>query len=350
MPILGRLDIDWYMQTFLKGFFERGGAGPGSLLTVKNKLSDEAKEEIRTRHEKEFGGVRGANKMMVLDQTEATYTQFGLNRGLRDALPAELDHVSEARISMIFGVPADILGLLIGLDSSSYANRRMSWQVLWDVTMTPMLSDLDDVMNLSLVPEFTGIDEVYFDLDDIKALQEDVDAIHERERKNFAAGLTSFEEARDAIGRDPAIGEGTLIVPLGSALTPVDAVPMRGMETRIESVGALIRAGFDPAASLAALGLPSIEHTGALPVTASPIDEDTGAPLADAPALPAPMPEEDMPEAEPMPMAAIIAEPRCPKCSRRVGANIQAGGSLDCPKGCGYFTVTSNGVLTTSIT
>ena len=37
--------------------------------------------------------------------------------------------------------------------------------------------------------------------------------------------------------------------------------------TRIESLGAYVRAGFDPTAAAAALGLPPIEHLGVLPVT-----------------------------------------------------------------------------------
>ena len=151
--------------------------------------------------------------MMILDQAESTYQQMGLNRGLRDALPKELNAMQESRIALAFGIPGSILGLLIGYESSSYANKRQDWQVLWDVTMAPLMSDLDDVLNLSLVPDFAAIDEVYFDLDDIKALQEDVDAIQERERKNFQVGLTSWEEARDAIGRDPKIREGTFFVP-----------------------------------------------------------------------------------------------------------------------------------------
>lgn len=288
MPIRGRLDIDEYMKTFLRGFFERGGTGPGSLLVVKNKLSDAGKTEIRERHKKQFGHVTGASEMMILDQTEATYTQFGLNRGLRDALPKELDAMQEARIAMVFGVPGSILGLLIGYESSSYANKRADWAVLWDVTMAPLLSDLDDVLNLSLVPDFGGIDEVYFDLDDIKALQEDVDAVQERERKNFQAGGISFEEFRDAIGRDPNVGEGIFFVPSNLKPTP------------FEELGA------------------APEPT---PIIAPPIP----------PALP--------PGNGATPANVIIKEPRCPSCHRRVGENVQAGASLPCPKCRTYFTV-----------
>ena len=213
MAIAGRIDIDQYMKGFLKTFFERGGTGPGGILAVKNQLNQQQRDDVRTALERRTAGPANWHKTLVLDATEATYTQLGLNRGLRDALPKELDAVSEARIAMVFGIPGSILGLLIGYESSSYANKRQDWQVFWDLTMTPLLSDLDDVLNLSLVPDFQGIDEVTFDLSDIRALQEDVDKIHERHRKNWLSTLESFEEARDGIGYDPKPKEGTFIIP-----------------------------------------------------------------------------------------------------------------------------------------
>jgi HK97 family phage portal protein len=42
---------------------------------------------------------------------------------------------------------------------------------------------------------------------------------------------------------------------------------------RIENLGQLIRAGFDPLESLSALGLPPIKHTGLVPVTVKPEEE-----------------------------------------------------------------------------
>jgi hypothetical protein len=119
---------------------------------------------------------------------------------------------------MAFRIPGSIIGLLIGYESSSYANKRQDWQVFWDLTMTPELSDMDDVLNLKLVPQFGGIDDVCFDLSDIKALQEDVDKVQDRWRKNLGAGAAFWEEARDGMGLDPE-AEGTLLVP--SNMTPI---------------------------------------------------------------------------------------------------------------------------------
>jgi hypothetical protein len=151
--------------------------------------------------------------MLILDSAESTYTPMGLNRGLRDALPKEVNAMQEARLAMAFGIPHSILGTLIGTEASSYANKRSDYATFWNLTMVPLLSDLDDVLNLSIVPDFGGIDEVMFDLSDIYALQEDVDKLHDRWRKDLLAGGVSLEEFREATGRDPDVGDGIFYVP-----------------------------------------------------------------------------------------------------------------------------------------
>lgn len=217
-----RIDIDHYMKSFLKSFYEKSGAGPGAILTVKSKMDDDDKTELAASYRRKLSGPANAHELLILDNTESSYTQLGLDRGLRDALPKELDALTEARLAMLFGIPGSILGLLIGYESSSYANKRQDWQVLWDVTMTPLMSDLDDVLNLSIVPEFGGIDEVYFDLSGVRALQEDEDALQERARKNYQLGLLGWNEARSRIGAGDLAEDDHLLLPPGQVLTPVE--------------------------------------------------------------------------------------------------------------------------------
>ena len=46
-------------------------------------------------------------------------------------------------------------------------------------------------------------------------------------------------------------------------------------------VGQLVRAGFDPEASLKAVGLPSILHTGLVPITVTPMQTNNEELLAE---------------------------------------------------------------------
>ena len=225
MAVASRVDIDNYMRDFVGAFFRNGG-NPGAVLTVKQKLTQEGKDELRNRARAQFSGVNGAFEWLILDNTEATFTPITMGLGARGLVVPALNAISEARISMAFGIPGSILGLLIGYESSSYANKRADWAVLWDITLAPMYSDLDDVLNLAFRNErqFKGIDELVFDLSGIKALQEDVDKLHARARSNFIAGGWTLEEFRLITGMVPTPSEGTYFVPANVLPTPIDQV------------------------------------------------------------------------------------------------------------------------------
>lgn len=261
MAAMGYVTISSYMVGFLRKFFEQGGTGPGSIFSVSSKLTPEAKEEIRDRFRRTFGGSSGWHEMLILDNTDTKFEQLGLDRGLRDALPKEISAEVQSSISMVFGIPGSILGTLIGYESSSYANKRQDWQVLWDIVMTPLLGDMDDVLTVSLCPEFAGIDEVLFDLSDIRALQEDEDALQERARKNVAAGIWLWEEGRIATGVDPNPREGTLLVPANYQAIPIERfgeepVPVAagaGVEEAPLNIGAAIVAAIGTARGNTAL-------------------------------------------------------------------------------------------------
>lgn len=281
---LERVAIDQAMRTFLRTFYQRGGASVGGALNVKttgnNKLDQKQKDDIRQRFRGMFNG--GQYDVLVTTADDVQYTPFGLDRGLRDALPKEIDNVNEARIAMVLRIPPGILGLLIGLETSSYANQRQAWASLWYVTMTPLLSRLEAVLNRSLVPEFGGIDEVVFDLSDINALHEDEDELQERARRNYAAGLAGFHESRVKIGLAPEAPAGELFaVPTTATLTPVERLGEAPEPTVVDgastdgqmsgevanAIGILFRSGYTPEGIAKALGIPEFEHTGLLPVT-----------------------------------------------------------------------------------
>ena len=211
MPISGRVDLDNYMRDFVLAFFRNGGQ-PGAVLTVKQGLDEDAKEEIRKRYRSGYGDSRWFD-LMVLDGTEASFTPMTMALGARGLVMPELNAISEARLAMAFGIPLSILGALTGQESSSYANKRQDWQVFWDLTLAPLYSDLDDVLNLHLLPEYSGLDALQFDLSQVKALQEDVDAIRARWRADLMAGGVSLEEFRAAGGMEPMPAEGTFLIP-----------------------------------------------------------------------------------------------------------------------------------------
>ena len=220
--IMPRIQADSAMREMLGQFYQGGGTGPGAILTVSGRLPEEAKAEIRSGLRRLINHPGSFRETLLLEQGTSSYQRLGLERGLTDAVPKDVNAVMESRIAMPFGIPASILSLLVGMESSSYANKRADWQVLWDITMTPLMTSFDDGFTAGLCPEFGGIDEVQFDLGDIRALQEDIDALHKRTRDNWSAGLLFFPEARAGIGYDPDSDDGLLNVPTTGVITPFE--------------------------------------------------------------------------------------------------------------------------------
>jgi HK97 family phage portal protein len=218
-PVMPWVMIDEVMRRFLSDFFTKGGVGPAAILTVAGEMAQSDKDRIRNRLSAQFGSVGNWFETIILDQTEASYTKLGLERGLRDAVPKDISDMVASRIIVALHIPADVFGL--DSQNTSYASRRVSWSIFWDMTMTPLLSDFADGLNLSITPDFGGIDEVFFDMTDIRALQEDIDAIHERTRRNFAAGLTGWGRARQLIGEDPEADPDDIV------FVPATAIPMK---------------------------------------------------------------------------------------------------------------------------
>lgn len=292
LPLMRRISIDNFMAEFVGAYFRNGGQ-PGAVLVTKQKLSQDAKDELRNKHRSDFVGPGGWFDLMVIDANEGTYSPMQMGLGARGLVVPELNAISESRLLMRFGIPASIAGALIGYDTSSYANQRQAWQVLWDVTLTPEYVDLGDTLNLSLQPDYPDLSEFLFDLSDVRALQEDVDKIHDRLRKDLQAGGITREEFRAATGRDPEADGGTYLLPANVLPTPAGSLD--GMPTGARRAAlALLRALLEPAAVL-----------------------DAPAQLVEGP--------------------KIIADVHCPKCGKWRGRNMNVGATAYCR--CGEFEV-----------
>lgn len=224
MAAVGRVDIDNYMRRFVAAFFENAGV-PMGLLNVEKALRPDEKREIQESFRRQFGGPSGWWRLMVLEGSQAKFEPMGMSLGSRGLVLPELDEITETRICMVFGVPPILVGTRLGLQRSTYANYREARASFWDETLIPLYKSLAARLNLSLVPEFEGVDEVQFDLSDVQALREDQDAVHERARRNAAAGLWSIEEGRVATGREPRPSpDDHFLLPLNLVPTPARAV------------------------------------------------------------------------------------------------------------------------------
>lgn len=212
-----RIDVDNFMRDTTKTYMENRGL-PAALLTVKQNLNDTQIEYLQNRYAKLTG------KLMVLHGSDgAAFSTLNQSLGNQGLVIPDLNQISESRIAMVFGVPLSLIGTLAGAGNSSYGNKASERESFWNEKLKPLYQELTGPLNLSLVDDFPGVDEVQFDLSTVGALQADLDRQQERVRKNWEAGLITFDEARIAIGLRP-IADGSVLVPSNMVVTPVEDV------------------------------------------------------------------------------------------------------------------------------
>lgn len=222
--IASNVDLDNYSRDFVKRYFEKAGV-PSGILTTKGRMSDEIKEEIKARFSADYAGSTGWHGLLVLEQSESSYTQLTQSLGAQGLVLPELNQISEARICGAFGVPLSLVGTVVGTEASSYGNKKSEREGFWNETLKPLYRELAGPLNRSLRPEFPGVEEIDFNLATVGALQPDQDTLHARVRADVAGGLISVEEGRGEIGYATDLPAGhTFYIPSNFTQTPSESV------------------------------------------------------------------------------------------------------------------------------
>lgn len=228
MAAAGRVDVDNFMRSFVRSYFQNAGV-PGGILSTKNSMKPEMREEVKRRFRNDYGGPKGWHEILVLDGTEASFSAMTTTLGGSGLVVPELEKITTRRICAVFNVPP----ALIGVDdaNTSYASMEVIERHFWN-GLSHVYKEIAAPLNdgprryagqpmTGLTSEFPGVDELAFDLTDVRALREDVDKLHDRWRNDLISGGCTIEEFREATGREPKVTEGTYLLP--SNLVPVPA-------------------------------------------------------------------------------------------------------------------------------
>lgn len=218
-----RVDTDAMMRSFTLAFFRNAGV-PAGLLNITKQVTPAERQIIRDRVRGETGGPQNWHQLMVLDNTEASYTPMGMPLGASGIVLPELDEISEVRIAMAFGVPLEVIGARVGIMHGNRSTMDAARASLWDETLIPLYKELAADLTRGLKSEYDdtvdAFDFLEFDLSTVKALQEDEDAKHLRIRADVEAGIISIQEARVILGQDGKYKPGDLLM-LGSRVQPM---------------------------------------------------------------------------------------------------------------------------------
>ncbi|MFK0018201.1 phage portal protein [Streptomyces sp. NPDC090798] len=213
--LLTDLDAVRYSAEWNRNFF-LNSAEPGGIIEVPNGLSDAEFNELRDRWNEQHKGVANAHRVAILEHGQWKDRKFSQ----RDMQFAELRDVGREIIREAFGFPKPMLG---STDDVNRANGESGERMFARWLIVPDLEAMKDALNNQLLPLY-GPTAAGLEFDYANPVPEDVD--------------------KDAIQ----------------------------LTSRSNAAAALVQAGFDPAGTLSAVGLPDIAFTppAAPPAAAGP--------------------------------------------------------------------------------
>lgn len=203
--ILTDLDASRYSAEWNKNFF-LNSAEPGGIIKVDRQLDDTEFDEMRLRWNEQHRGVAAAHRVAILEQGTWIDRKFSQ----RDMQFAELRTVSRDVIREAFGIPGFAIGELTDVNRAT-AEAAATWFATY--LTVPRLVRIKAALNNDLLPMFGATaDGLEFD---------------------YHSPIPDDEEAENA-----------------------------ELAAKTTAAVALVGAGFNPAATLQAIGLPDIPFDG----------------------------------------------------------------------------------------
>ena len=200
---------------------------PFVVKMVEGQEYDEAKaKRIRRQWQAKQGGARRGLPAFL--ENAAEIIKMGFDPSNIDV--AALQSGPDAAICMGYGIHPAIVAAMVGLDSSTYSNYEEASRALAEKTLIPLwrsfASEFEQAM--SGEPGFAEDTIIRFDVAQVAALQQDLDALWARVGLAFDGVIITRAEARTALGYefDPTHDEvykealGVKIVPKGFLKDP----------------------------------------------------------------------------------------------------------------------------------
>lgn len=197
-PLYRELLTDEEASTFVAAVLRNAGI-PGVIISPKGDLElskDDAEALVELWKQKLSGDRRG----------EPIFVSGAVSIERLSWTPAEIDlrlirRTAEERVAAVLGIPAIVLGFGAGLERSTFANYAEARDAAYEQAVIPLLRLLGDELTQQLLPDLdTSNGRVTFAIHELRALQEDADAIAKRAISLVEAGIISVDEAREMLG------------------------------------------------------------------------------------------------------------------------------------------------------
>ena len=237
------------LDEFAARFFGNGSTTTG-IIEYPGNLNQEQARDLVDGFESAHKGLRRAHRPGVLSGG-ARFAKTGVDPEQAQMLGSRQMSVEE--IARIFGVPPHMIGLTTA-GAMSYASVEQNAIQFVTHTLRPMVSKIESALS-RLLPRGVHLE---FNLDGL--LRGDSISRAQYHSTALQAGWESVNDARRVEGLSPVDGGDQIRVPLANI--EINAASLVETDKRVVMAQRLVNSGYEPAAVLAALDLPAIDHTG----------------------------------------------------------------------------------------
>lgn len=235
-----------------------------AYITLPQTLKKEDAERLKAEWETFHSGMSNAHSFGVLGNG-ADYKTVSLDPQQAQLLQTREFGVTE--MSRILGVPPH---KLFDLTHATFSNiENQSIEAATD-SIRPWLVRIEAYVNFDqdLFPGATPtLNFLEFEIEGL--MRGDMASMYDAWAKAVGGPWMTANEPRRLKNMAPVSGGDELLAPLAMHPAGEDG----SVKDKLKGVAELVAAGYDPAESLAALGLPAIAHTGKFPGLVQPIVE-----------------------------------------------------------------------------
>lgn len=198
---------------------------PGVVISPKGGAmpTPEDVEATKTWFQQTFTGDGRGGTLVMGAPTEVS--QYGFNPQQMELSGAR--DVAEERVCAALGIPAAVVGFGAGLQSTKVgATMEEMRKLAWHNGVLPLGRALIDELQRSLLPDFQRTNgrrrlELYWDTDEVLALQEDENRITERKLKEFQAGAITLYDFLTETGREADESHKYYLRPISALEVPI---------------------------------------------------------------------------------------------------------------------------------
>ena len=242
------------LQNYAARFFGNGTQTSGVLEVPTNLTAEQAKamqEAFDSRHR----GWSRAHKTAIITGG-ASYKPTNVPNDQAQFLDSRRMAVED--VARAFNIPPHLLGLPGTTSYASVEQNNLAW-----VThcIRPIAEKIETALS-PLMNRYPGGERAYvaFNLDGL--LRADIQARTTAYSTLVQAGVMSVNDVRVREDLTPIDDESANTVRVPLANVNIGAANLREQTEKVDMATKLIQVGFDPAAALAAFGLPAVDHTG----------------------------------------------------------------------------------------